>query len=122
MKRGASLLDETILTLETIPRMTREMEVDYVYKNLVKRCEINGIPPPSLPELMVLPEMKSIWEDDPPSPPSSSIPPPSPQENIFRRILGTIFISDPLIRTDFNFQGVLILGTLTMTLSEIISL
>jgi len=121
MKHGTSLVDETILTLETIPRMTREMEVDYVYKNLVKRCEINGVPPPSLPELMVLPEMKSIWEDDPPSPPSS-IPPPSPQENTFRRIFGTLLTSDPLIRTDFNYQGIFILGTLTMTLSEIISL
>jgi hypothetical protein len=102
--------------------MTREMEVDYVYKNLVLRCEMEGIPPPALSEVMGMPEMTSIWESSPSPPPSGCPPPPSPRENVFRRIMRTCLMSDSLRKTDFQFQGVFILGALGLTLTEIISL
>jgi hypothetical protein len=113
------------LTLEPAsptPRMTREMEVDYVYENLVLRCEMEGIPPPALSEVMGMPEMVSIWANSPSSPPSRSPPPPSPRENVFKRILDLCLMSDSLRRTNFQFQGVFILGALGLTLTDIISL
>jgi len=122
---GKEMTCVNTLTLEPAsptPRMTREMEVDYVYENLVLRCEMEGIPPPALSEVMGMPEMVSIWESSPSSPPSRSPPPPSPRENVFKRILDLCLMSDSLRRTNFQFQGVFILGALGLTLTDIISL
>jgi hypothetical protein len=119
------------LTLEPaspIPRMTRETEVEYVYTELVLRCERSGVPPPALSEVMGMPEMTSIWESSPSSPSSEGSPPPSPspapspRRNKLRGITGTCIMSDSLKKTGFQFDGVFIMGALCLTFSEAMAL
>jgi len=121
------------LTLEPaspIPRMTREAEVEYVYGNLVLRCERSGVPPPALSEVMGMPEMTSIWESSPSSPSSegspppspSPSPPPSPRRNKLMGIARTCIMSDSVKETGFQFDGVFIMSALCLTFSEALTL